>query len=135
MKSTIKFLFIFSLFSLILVSCSKEEEENELHIEFKTGENYISKDTTLAAGIVGTIGVNADTEKPKDPIISFNISESVNGGTDSTVYNQASLSTAEFDYDFNFNINGDSGDMHAYTFTITNKDGFTKQTSLILTVK
>lgn len=137
MKSIFKTLIIFSLFSIAFISCKKDEEEdsgNELSIKFKTEAGYTFSDATLPGGTPVKIGIEAETEKAKDPIIKFNISESVNGGASSTVYSE-DLETTDYEYDYNFTLDSVSGNIHKYTFTITNRDGINKQTDLTITVQ
>lgn len=135
MKKIIKYLMVFSLLSIVFVACEKENEEEELDIAFKTGSEYTSADVTLASGSTGKIGIEAETEKKKDPIIKFNISESINGGSSSTVYSQ-DLEDTEFEYDYAYMLEDTvSGNTHKYTFTVTNRDGINKQKSLTITVQ
>lgn len=116
-------------------SCKKEDEDEELKLEFKTGSGYTSSNATIASGTAVKIGVKGETEKAKDPIIKFNISESVNGGSNTTVYSK-DLEDTEYEYDYNFTLSDTvSGNTHTYTFTITNRDGKNEQKSLTLTVQ
>jgi len=133
MKSFINALLLISLFAFTVSSC-EEDEENELKLEFKEGASYTSENVTLPAGMIVTIGIEAETEKSKDPIISFNISESVNGGSNATVYTE-SLNDTDYEHDYTFTLAGNPGDTHTFTFTITNKDGINKQVSLTVTVQ
>lgn len=133
-NSIFKTMFLVSLISVALVSCDKEDEEDELHVSFKTTAGYTFADATLAADSAIVIGIEAETEKAKDPIIRFNISESVDGGAATTVYTE-DLEATDYEYDYAFNMSSVSGSVHVYTFTITNRDGINKQASLTLTVE
>ncbi len=136
MKTRIKTLCIISIAALSLFSCKKQDDDGEeMTINFKTDPGYVASDQTLDSGTSVKIGIKAETDNKKDPIIRFNISESVNGYTASTVYSQ-DLEDKEFEYDFNTTLSDTtSGNKHLYTFTVTNKDGFNRQQSLTLTVK
>jgi hypothetical protein len=132
MKSFINTLLLISLFAFVVSSC-EEDEANELKLEFKVGASYTSEDITLPAGTVVTIGIEAETEKSKDPIISFNISESVNGGSNATVYTE-SLNDTDYEHDYTFTLGGNSGETHKFTFTITNRR-YQQAEDLIVTVQ
>ncbi len=135
MKKIFNILALMSLLSVVFIACEKEEDEgNEMHIDFKNSTAYIYSDTTIAGGTAITIGVEAETEKVQDPIIKFNISESVNGAASSTVYSE-DLGVTQYEYDFNKTLGTNVGDTYKYTFTITNKDGLNEQESLTVTVK
>lgn len=133
-NSIFKTMFALALLSSVLVSCEKEDEEDELHIMFKTTAGYTFADATLAADSAIVIGIESETEKAKDPIIRFNISESVNGGANSTIYTE-DMEAATYEHDQSFVMDSVSGSVHVYTFTITNRDGKIKQASLTLTVQ
>lgn len=135
MKTIIRTLLVIGIISVFTTSCKKEEDEgNEMKIEFKTGTGYIAADATLAGGTMVLIGVEAETEKAQDPIIKFNISESVNGGTSSTIYSE-DLESTTYAYDLGFKLDSVSGNVHKYTFTVTNRDGINAQKDLTLTVE
>ncbi|MCF8278609.1 MAG: hypothetical protein K9J17_17910 [Flavobacteriales bacterium] len=134
MNSIFRTMLFVGIVSTALVSCDKEDEGDELHIGFKSTVGYTFQDGTAASGATVTIGIEAETEKAKDPIIRFNISESVNGGAAATVYTE-DLEATDYEYDYAFAMDSVSGNTHAYTFTITNRDGLNKQASLTLTVE
>ncbi len=133
MKSVIKNFLAITLIAIALVACESDESE-ELDIRFKSGTEYVSASTTLPAGSVFTVGIEAETEKKKDPIIKFNISESVDGGANATVYSE-DLETVEYEHDQTFTLDTISGSKHTYTFTITNRDGFNAQETLVVEVE
>jgi hypothetical protein len=133
-NSIFKTMFAVALMSATLVSCDKEDEGDEVHISFKSTSGYTFQDGTVAPGASVTVGVEAETEKAQDPLIHFNITESVNGGTGSSVYNE-DFEATDYEYDYTFVMDSVSGNAHAYTFTVTNRDGINKQVSLTLTVE
>lgn len=134
MKTVIKSILVMSMMTLVFTSCEKEDGEGELKIFFKTGTAYTSEDVALPPGTEVTIGIETETEKEKDPIIRFNISESVDGGAASTVYTE-NLETTDYQHDYTFTLDSISGTQHRFTFTVTNRDGFNVQKSLTVSVQ
>lgn len=123
------------LSTAFLFSCKKDKDEkDELSLDFKMSTGYTFSSETIMADSSVTIGIIGKTIKEKDPIIRFNISESVNGATPVTVYNE-SFSQTYYDHDYQFKMDTVSGSKHHYTFTITNKDGKIKQSDILLTVE
>lgn len=133
MKSIFNLLLITALLSTTLISC-EEDEAKEMDIHFKTENGYIHTDQTLDGGTEVLIGIEASTKKSKDPLVRFNISEAVDGGDPVSVYTE-SISTTSYDYDYAFTLGNEAGSVHEYTFTVTNRDGFNRQTSLTITVQ
>lgn len=131
----LNYLLLSAAFVFGLTSCEKEGESDEMDINFKTGTGFTYQDASFAGLSSIKIGIEAETEKAKDPIIKFNISESVNGSSNVTVYSQ-DVDDKEFEYDYSF-ILADTihGNVHEYTFTVTNKDGMNEQKSLSITVE
>ena len=117
-----------------LDSCKEEDESGEISISLIKGTGYTSSDATVATETVVKIGIEAETEKATDPLIRFNISDAINGGDAQSIYTE-DIETAAYDKDFEYTVEGESGDTHELTFTVTNRDGFNKQTTLTLTVE
>lgn len=117
-----------------LDSCKEEDESGEISISLISGDGYTSEDATLAAQTVVKIGIEADTEKATDPLIRFNVSAALNGGDATSIYTE-DIETAVYQKDFEYTLVGESGDVYELTFTVTNRDGFNKQTTLKLTVE
>ena len=116
-----------------LFSCKKEDEGEELSLDFKKSEGYTYSNQIIMSDTSVTIGIVASTTKKKDPIIRFNISESINDSASFTVVSK-NLDASSYDYDYTFDFQDIvSGNTHNYIFTITNKDGKIKQKSLTLT--
>ncbi len=123
-----------AMFSLI--SCEKDEGKLP-NISFKTGGSYISADASLALGSSFTIGIDASKSEKKDVLKQFNISKSVNGAANESIFDK-SLSGGEgdnFSYDFNGTVDSPEGLATKYTFTVTNRDGLTNQVSLTVTTE
>ncbi len=124
-----------ALVALTIGGCKKEDEENELKLSFKTGAGYTASDVILAKATAFKVGVEGETEKKKDPIVKFNISESVNSGATTSIFNE-DIEKQDYEHDHDFTVNDTvHGNKHRYTFTITNKDGLTKQQALTVTVQ
>ena len=134
MRTTLKSVLYFCLLSFIFIRCEKEDPGKEMKIIFKTENGYTSSDTSLDGGSTFKIGVEAETEKSKDPLIKFNITESLNGGAVKSVYSE-NINTTKYGHDETFILDTIKGNVHKYTFTITNRDGFNKQASLSVSVK
>jgi hypothetical protein len=134
MKNIIRTFAIIGLITLSIVSCKKEEEGDELKLDLKTGSGYTYADGTIPGGTAVKIGIEAETDKKKDPIVKFNITAFVSGGASNSVYSE-DLATTNYEYDYNFIMDTVSGSIHNYTFTITNKDGINKQKTIKLTVQ
>lgn len=125
---------VIAAFSLLIFSCEKEGE-GELSISLKSQKGYLSTDTVIATGSAIRLGIIAETIKDKDPIIRFNISESLNNGANTTLYSE-DVETTRYEHDFDFTLKDSiSGNRHRYTFTITNKDGINAQEYLSITVQ
>jgi hypothetical protein len=124
------------LFMIALISC--EFDEGKLpNIKFKTGDNYISRDTTLDASHDLLIGITASKSESNDVLKKFNISKSINGGTSESLFSQ-SLSGSDgnnYSYDYSTLVDTTKGQFAKYTFTVTNRDGLTNQVELTVTTK
>lgn len=133
-----KYLFGFLLIALlgILNQSCKKDEGVPPEISFKTGANYTSSDTTVAANSILFIGIHAAKSEEEDVLKHFTASVSVNGGDNVTV-DEAELTGPDqdtYDVDYTFTVPAGAGDKHKLTFTVTNRDGLTNQVSLTLTV-
>lgn len=120
----------------IIQSCEKDEGKNP-NISFKTGATYVSADATLNVDSNVVIGITASKAEDKDVLKKFNISRSINGGADSTLY-QKDLTGSEgdnYNYDLAVKVLTPAGKKAKYTFTVTNRDGLIGQTSLTITSK
>lgn len=125
----------------IFSSCKKEDEMEPPTISFKTDVGYTFADASVTAGSAILIGINAaksDGEgEDKDVLNHFNISRSLNGAANTSVYD-ADLTSAEeenYSYDFSTTASASAGDTEKYTFTITNRDGLQGQVSLTITAQ
>jgi hypothetical protein len=131
-----KLLFPQFLCCILFLSLSCEKDKGLLpDIGFKTGGNYTSSDASLAGGSALLMGISASKTEDKDVLKQFNISKSVNGGDNTSVFDK-SLSGAEgdtFQYDYSTTVDDVSGQTATYTFTVTNRDGLVNQVSLTIT--
>lgn len=137
MKTTIQLIktgIIICFASTLLISCDKGKKPN---ISFKAGSSYISGDASVTKKASFTIGIDASKSESEDVLKKFNISKSVNGGSDATIYSQ-DLSGSDgnnFSYDYTANMDTIVGQKNHYTFTVTNRDGLINQVDLTITVK
>ena len=118
--------------SLITLGSCEKDEGKLPNIDFKTGTGFVSTDTIVDAGATITIGIEASKSEKKDPLKKFNISLSIDGGADATVYSE-DLSGDDgdnYEYDFTTTVGNSVGQLNTYTFTITNRDGLVNQLSL-----
>jgi hypothetical protein len=116
------------------LSCEKDEGLLP-DISFKTGGNYTSSDATLAGGSALLMGISASKTEDKDVLKEFNISKSIDGGENISVFAK-SLSGSEgdtFEYDYSTTVDDVSGQTATYTFTVTNRDGLVNQVFLTIT--
>jgi hypothetical protein len=136
MKPLFRNFLVITLVLVLFSSCKKDEEDggDEMQIDFKADTGYNFTDAKLPGGTDLKVGIEAETDKAQDPLIKFNISESVNGGTASTVYSEDFEATT-YEYDYSFTLDTVSGNVHKYTFTVTNRDGLNAQKSITFTVE
>lgn len=128
-------LLLISASVLSLSSCEKDEGKLP-NIAFKTGSDYKSADATVAKGAAVKIGITASKSEDKDVLTKFNITKSLDGGTETTAFTK-DLSGAEGDnysYDYSFTTRDQAG-TEKYTFTVVNRDGLVNKVSLTLTVQ
>lgn len=136
MKIILKMFLLTGFIGLILYSCAPADPGEPPEIEFWVGPGYVSGDSSIAGGDTIMISIVAAKTEGEDVLKTFDISKSINGGTNVSVYNQA-IATADedlFTYDY-FPILGTTvGNTEKYTFTITNRDGLTNQQMLTITI-
>lgn len=123
--------------ALTIFSSCEEDEGKIPNISFKTGATYVSADANINKDSNIVIGISASKAEDKDVLKKFNISKSVNGGSDSTIF-QKDLSGNEADtysYDLPVTVGSKVGNKEKYTFTVTNRDGLIGQKSLTITIK
>jgi len=133
-----KLALIISFIGIIVFFNSCQEDEGKLpELVFKTGGNYIDTDSEVASAAQIVVGIEAKKAEENDPLISFNISKSVNGGEIATIYNYTLQGNEQetFDYDYTYTVVESAGDEVKLIFTITNRDGLQGQKSLSLSVK
>jgi hypothetical protein len=103
-------------------------------IEFKTGSNYTSSDTTVSAGTSITVGVRAT--KKEDDMKTYNISYAYDGATSTITKENFKLTGAEeknYDKDYTFTVRSQPG-IEDWFFVITDRDGNIAKLKLRLTV-
>jgi hypothetical protein len=103
-------------------------------IEFKTGGNYTSSDTTVAQGTSITVGIVA--HKKEDDMKTYNISYAYDGATSTTTKETFSLSGAQeqnYEKDYTFTVRNQAG-VEDWYFVITDRDGNIAKLGLKITV-
>ncbi len=120
----------------VFTSCEGDEGKLPL-MTFKTGGKYISADAEVSRDSAFMIGIDATKAEDRDVLKKFNVSKSINGAANTTWFSK-DLSGAEADaysYDFIDTAAGAAGEVQTYTFTVTNRDGLSKQLSVKVTLK
>ena len=128
-KHILSILFLVGTFAIF--SCDKHIPP---HIEFKTGVDYTSSDTTVTQGDTITVGIIA--QKKEDEMKTYNISYAYDGASSTTTKETFSLSGAQqehYEKDYSFVTRNLAG-TEKWTFTITDRDGNIAKKSIILTV-
>jgi hypothetical protein len=135
MNRIIKSIFLFGIISF--VSACKKDEGNLPNISFKTTTGYVSADATKVGGSVVTIGIDASKAEDADYLKKFNISKSVNGAAETTVFDKDLTGTEgdAYTYDYVATMDTTHGQTNKYTFTVTNRDGLVNKVALTLTVQ
>ncbi|MEP6512909.1 MAG: hypothetical protein ABJA79_03515 [Parafilimonas sp.] len=137
MKTILSFISVVILLCAI-ASCKKSQDPmNKPSIAFKTGAGYTSSDTTVSAGDTVLVGITASkaATETQDVLKTFNVSESINGGAETTIYTHALTGTEGDSFDIDLNIvTATAGTTEKYTFTVVNRDGLINSVSLTLTV-
>jgi hypothetical protein len=132
MKNKLFAFLIFSLATIIICSCDPHVPPG---IEFKTGSNYVSGDTTVAQGSSITVGIIA--KKKEDDMKTYNISYAYDGATSTTTQETFKLSGSEeklYDKDYTFNVRNQAG-VEEWSFVITDRDGNIAKLKVKLTVQ
>lgn len=127
---------VLALILLVFSACEKTEITGP-EITFKKGIAYVSSDVILKKDSNVIIGITASKTENTNLMNKFNISKSVNGGSDTTIF-QKDLSGSEADnysYDLPVIVGTKVGNKEKYTFTVTNRDGLIGQKSLTITIK
>jgi hypothetical protein len=125
-------LFTFSFLSLILLMAC--DPHTPPAIEFKTGLNYVSKDTTVAKGASVLVGIKA--RKKEDEMKRYNISYSYDGNSTTITKETFTLTGSEevsYEKDYTFTVRNQAG-VEDWYFVITDKDGNIAKLQLKLTV-
>lgn len=120
--------------AISLLSCEKDEGKLP-QISFKTGSGYTATDATVAKNTAITIGINAAKTEKKDVLKTFDVSQSLDGATATSIVNE-SLSGSQGDNyskDVHITTRNQAG-TEKYTLTVINRDGLKNSVSLTLTV-
>lgn len=134
MKFNAKILAVFLVF-LAFIGCDEEDEANEMSITFVQENGYISMDSAMTLTDTLKVKINGKTKESDDPLIKFTISQSVNNASNETIVNNK-IKSSNYNYEFVKPLSSyKPGDVIAYTFTIVNKDGYSKQSILNINIE
>lgn len=120
--------------ALFFTSCEKDEGAIP-NISFKTGGNYVSANDTVNVGDTILVGINASKAEKKDPLKSFDVTRSYDGGAGTSIMSQE-LSGGDgdnFSKDVTLIMRNTAG-TEKYTFTVINKDGLKNSVTLTMVV-
>ena len=124
----------------VLSSCGEDDDPeptgNPPAIEFRTNPPYMSQDLTLPGGTVIVVGATAMKTEDDDPLKTYTITESVNGGTPEVHLTQELTGTQQDSYfrSYTETLGNTSGETHKYTFKVTSQKGLSKEISITITV-
>lgn len=135
MRTIKKSILYFGIISLSLVSCKKDSGTSEMSITFNSTSGYTSTNSTLAGGTTIKVGVHSETNQKKDPLIKINMTEVINNTTTGASISDNINDQTSFDKDYSITLDTVSGNVHEYTFSVTNKDGLQAQKSLKITIQ
>lgn len=135
MRKLNKTILFIGVIALSLASCKKDTGTNEMTMSFKTTSGYTSTNSTLAGGTTIKIGIHAETSQKKDPLIKINLTEVINNTTTGVSQSDNINDQTSFDKDYSITLDTVSGNVHEYTFSVTNKDGLQAQKSLKITIQ
>ena len=96
----------------------------------------MSQDLTLPGGTLIVIGATATRTEDDDPLKTFTLTESVNGGTSTTHVTQELTGTQQDSYfrSYTQTLGNTSGETHKYTFKVTTEKGLSDEVSLTITI-
>lgn len=138
--STLLKSFALLLFLSIFISCGGDDDPEPTGtpptIEFRTNPPYMSQDLTLPGGTLIVIGATATRTEDDDPLKTFTLTESVNGGTPTTHVTQELTGTQQDSYfrSYTQTLGNTSGETHKYTFKVTTEKGLSDEVSLTITI-
>ncbi|HEY8934299.1 MAG TPA: hypothetical protein VIM65_03730 [Cyclobacteriaceae bacterium] len=123
---------ILSAIAVLVWACDKHVPPS---IEYKTGSNYTSSDTTVAKGATLTVGIIA--KKKEDDMKTYNISYAYDGAQSTTTKQTFSLSGSDeknYNKDYTFSVRNQAG-TEEWSFVITDRDGNIAKLKLRITVE
>lgn len=135
MKKSILLLAFAAIFTAVFLNSCEKDEGNPPGISFKTGGQYVSANDTVNVGDTILVGINASKAEKKDPLQSFDLSRSYDGGASTSIMSQ-SLSGSDgdnFSKDVTLIMRNTAG-TEKYTFTVVNKDGLKGSIDLTMVV-
>ena len=135
MKQAILSILLLAGIAVSFSSCKDDDDKMILPtIVFKTTSGYTSKDTSVAAGTVLLTGINAAKSESDDVLKVFSITQSLDGATSTTIYNEniGSSSGDNYSHDYTIMTRTKAG-TEKYTYTVSNRDGLVNSITLTVT--
>lgn len=138
MKKTIK---LFSLLvmagAMVFTSCKKDDEtepvDNTPVITFMGGTGYISADASLTPGATFNVGINAsESPNSKKNLESFKVVRTFNN-ENTTVFEELNIGATDYSWEDGGLIALAVAGEERWTFTITDKDGESKELFFTIT--
>ena len=133
MKQVFVLLIIFMSFTA-LISCEKDAGKLP-NIAFITTAGYTSTDVTVAKNTAVKMGITASKAETKDVLKTFDCSESLDGGTATSISSETLSGSNADNYtkDLVITTRNVAG-TQKYSFTVVNKDGLKNTVTVNLTV-
>lgn len=118
-------------------SCEKDEDEGKLpNISLKTTAGYVSADIILKKDTTVTVGIQATKAEDNDVLKSFEVQQSLDGATATSLYTETLTGTSGDSYSHDQLIHTRTvAGTEKYTFTVVNKDGLKNQVTVTVTVQ
>ncbi|MGC4056547.1 MAG: hypothetical protein QM743_00275 [Chitinophagaceae bacterium] len=109
---------------------------NKPNLEFVSGTDLISTDSTLVMDKKYQIEIHATNAENQTPNTYFEITRTYSGGGDTTVYYEDLVGDKQTDYYYTHAFTTlKRGGTERYTFTVKNNYGIVNQKVLVMTVK
>ncbi len=137
MKKTI---YLFGLLllagAMVFTACKKDDDPDPVDLtpvlSFIGGAGYTSADASLTPGSTFKVGINAsENATSKKNIETFKVVRTFNN-TPTTVFEDDNIGETTYTWEDDLVANAQAGE-ERWTFTITDKDGLTKELSIIIT--
>lgn len=138
MKKTIKLFGLLMIAGMVFTSCGKDDDEpipvdNTPVMTFMGGADYISADASLVPGATFKVGINAnESSNSNKNLESFKVVR-INNNVPTTVDEEMNINSSSFTWERDDLVALATAGEERWTFTITDKDGMSKELSFIIT--